>query len=172
MKKNTAFDSAPATDAGRAPRFVDNYLAYLLAQASHRISAEFHLQARAAGLSVTEWRVLASLEGSPGETIGALAAAALTKQPTLSKVVQRMEAEGLLARTGVRSDRRQTRVRITSKGHALVARLCDAALAHQEAVLRPFGHERAAQLMDMLRALMGLPLGAAEALEPEDDAED
>ena len=82
------------------PRFVDGYLAYLLAQASQRISAEFHLQVKAAGLSVTEWRVLASLEGSPGETIGTLAVLAITKQPTLSKVVQRMEAEGLVARTG------------------------------------------------------------------------
>ena len=64
------------------PRFVDGYLAYLLAQASQRISAEFHLQVKAAGLSVTEWRVLASLEGSPGETIGTLAVLAITKQPT------------------------------------------------------------------------------------------
>ena len=83
-------------------RFVDGYLAYLLAQASQRISAEFHLQVRAAGLSVTEWRVLASLEGSAGETIGTLAVLAITKQPTLSKVVQRMEADGLVERTGVR----------------------------------------------------------------------
>ncbi|ARP93801.1 MarR family winged helix-turn-helix transcriptional regulator [Bordetella genomosp. 13] len=164
MKKNPVIAAASAAGPPEpSTRFVDNYLAYLLAQASHRISAEFHRQAKAAGLSVTEWRVLASLEGSPGETIGSLAALALTKQPTLSKVVQRLEAEGLLARTGVRSDRRQTRVRITSKGHSLVGRLCEDALAHQEAVLRPFGHERAAQLMEMLRALMGTPY------EPADD---
>ena len=94
-------------------RFVDDYLAYLLAQASQRISAEFHQQVKAAGLSVTEWRVLASLEGSAGETIGDLAVLAITKQPTLSKVVQRMEAEGLVTRTEVRADRRQTRVVIT-----------------------------------------------------------
>lgn len=62
-------------------RFVDDYLAYLLAQASQRISAEFHQQVKAAGLSVTEWRVLASLEGSAGETIGDLAVLAITKQP-------------------------------------------------------------------------------------------
>ena len=98
------------TLAGGA-RFVDDYLAYLLAQASQRISAEFHQQVKAAGLSVTEWRVLASLEGSQGETIGDLAVLAITKQPTLSKVVQRMEAEGLVARTGVRADRRSLRSR-------------------------------------------------------------
>ncbi|WMD18388.1 MarR family winged helix-turn-helix transcriptional regulator [Achromobacter seleniivolatilans] len=136
------------------PRFVDGYLAYLLAQASQRISAEFHLQVKAAGLSVTEWRVLASLEGSPGETIGTLAVLAITKQPTLSKVVQRMEADGLVARTGVRADRRQTRVCITAKGTHLIAALCEQALQHQKAVLAPFGEEKAALLIQMLDVLM------------------
>lgn len=164
MNRPTAQAAVPVeAGADAEPRFVDNYLAYLLAQASHRISADFHVQARKAGLSVTQWRVLASLKGSPGETIGSLAALALTKQPTLSKVVQRMEADGLLMRTAVRSDRRQTQVKITSKGRALVSRLCDAALAHQEAALKPFGHERAEQLMEMLRALMGTPS------EPDED---
>jgi len=134
--------------------FVDGYLAYLLAQASQRISAEFHLQVKAAGLSVTEWRVLASLQGSAGETIGSLAILAITKQPTLSKVVQRMEADGLVARTGVRADRRQTRVCITAKGSNLIAGLCEQALQHQKAVLAPFGEEKAAMLIEMLGVLM------------------
>ena len=149
-------------------RFVDDYLAYLLAQASQRISAEFHQQVKAAGLSVTEWRVLASLEGSAGETIGDLAVLAITKQPTLSKVVQRMETEGLVTRTEVRADRRQTRVVITTKGRHLIAALCEQAMQHQKAVLAPFGEDQAVMLIDMLRRLMAehvpldLPLDADE----------
>ena len=155
------------TEASGA-RFVDDYLAYLLAQASQRISAEFHQQVKAAGLSVTEWRVLASLEGSAGETIGDLAVLAITKQPTLSKVVQRMEAEGLVTRTEVRADRRQTRVVITTKGRHLIGALCEQAMQHQKAVLAPFGEDQAALLIDMLRRLMAehvpldLPLDADE----------
>lgn len=154
----------------RRRRFVDGYLAYLLAQASQRISAEFHLQVRAAGLSVTEWRVLASLEGSAGETIGTLAVLAITKQPTLSKVVQRMEADGLVERTGVRADRRQTRVCITTKGRNLIAGLCEQALQHQKAVLAPFGEERATLLIEMLEVLMTehVPLEMATAETDED----
>ena len=49
------------------PAFVDDYLAALLAQASQLISAEFHEVVRAHGISVPEWRVLASLAG--GEPI-------------------------------------------------------------------------------------------------------
>ncbi len=139
-------------DAG--PRFIDDYLAYRLAQASQRISDEFHREVEAAGLSVTEWRVLASLKGAPAETIGSLARLAITKQPTLSKVVQRMEAEGLVARTGVRRDRRQTQVVITRKGLNLIDSLCGQAMQHQRAVLAPLGERRAALLMEMLGALM------------------
>ncbi|CAB3691571.1 transcriptional regulator SlyA [Achromobacter denitrificans] len=162
-------DKQRDTGAGaQGARFVDGYLAYLLAQASQRISAEFHLQVKAAGLSVTEWRVLASLQGSAGETIGTLAVLAITKQPTLSKVVQRMEAEGLVARTGVRADRRQTRVCITAKGSNLITALCEQALQHQKAVLAPFGEEKATQLIEMLEVLMTehVPLDLSA---PEDD---
>ena len=114
--------------------------------------------------------MLASLEGSAGETIGTLAVLAITKQPTLSKVVQRMEADGLVERTGVRADRRQTRVCITTKGRNLIAGLCEQALQHQKAVLAPFGEERATLLIEMLEVLMTehVPLEMATAEEGED----
>ena len=41
--------------------FVDDYLPALLGQASHLIQSEFHRVVKAKGLSVAEWRVLASL---------------------------------------------------------------------------------------------------------------
>ncbi|NMG27776.1 MarR family winged helix-turn-helix transcriptional regulator [Aromatoleum evansii] len=143
--------------------FVDGYLAYLLAQASSRISREFHREVEASGLSVTEWRVIASLAGSDGESIGTLAQLALTKQPTLSKVVQRMEAEGLVERNGARRDRRQTLVRLTRKGRELADSLCARALRHQQAVLEPFGHDNAALLIGMLKDLIALHPPAAPA---------
>src|SRR6218665_1756273 len=53
--------------------FVNDYLPALLAQASWLISSEFHGVARSHGLSVSEWRVLASLAGSVPISIGRLA---------------------------------------------------------------------------------------------------
>lgn len=141
--------------ADPVPSFIDGYLPYLLAQVSHSISAEFHAQVHEAGLSVTEWRVLSSLRSSAdGLTIGELAFHTVTKQPTLSKVVQRMAVDGLVTRTEVRADRRQTRVLLTAKGGRMVEVLCDQAMRHQMAVLQPFGETRAAELMEMLRTLM------------------
>lgn len=154
MSPSPPQDEVPAAAAGG--RFIDGYLAYLLAQASSRISHEFHREVNAAGLSVTEWRVLASLAGSEGESIGVLSLLALTKQPTLSKVVQRMENEGLVARTRVRADRRQTVVRLTPKGMRLTEALRERAQRHQDAVLEPFGADNARMLLAMLRELLTL----------------
>lgn len=137
-------------------RFVEGYLAFLLAHVSNRISREFHREVASAGLSVTEWRVLASLIGSAGETIGSLSQLALTKQPTLSKVVQRMERDNLVTRRTIRSDRRQTVVCMTPRGQALSESLQQRAIEHQVAVLGPFGDHRGELLIQMLHQLLAL----------------
>lgn len=148
--------AAPAADAGTT-RFVDEYLAFLLAQASHRVSGVFHHAVEGAGLSVTEWRVLASLSGSAGETIGALSELTLTKQPTLSKIVQRMERQGLVARSDTAVDRRQTLVTLTAKGKEVAKGHTRLALEHQSRVVKPLGARDAARLIALLRKLVQLP---------------
>lgn len=148
--------AVPAADAGTT-RFVDEYLAFLLAQASHRVSGVFHHAVEGAGLSVTEWRVLASLSGSAGETIGALSELTLTKQPTLSKIVQRMERQGLVARSDTAVDRRQTLVTLTAKGKEVAKGHTRLALEHQSRVVKPLGARDAARLIALLRKLVQLP---------------
>ena len=75
-------------------RFVDDYLSYLLGRASHAVYKAFDAQVKAAGLSSLEWRVLATLADGDGLTIGDLAQEVLALQPTLTKLIQRMEQDG------------------------------------------------------------------------------
>jgi DNA-binding MarR family transcriptional regulator len=137
--------------------FVDTYLAALLAQASHRISSEFHRVVRAQGLSVSEWRVLASLaEGHPVST-SRLAELAIMKTPTTSRLLDRMQARGQITRMVDERDRRVTLVRITPKGQRTVSRLIERAREHEAKVLAPFGLERADALKTSLRTLIDMP---------------
>ena len=150
--------AAPAgAQAAAPPRFIDDYLAYLLAQASRRVSGQFHGEVQMGGLSVTEWRVLAGLSGVPHESVGALSEITLTKQPTLSKIIQRMERQGLVRRSDTSVDRRQTLVALTPKGHALAAGYVQRAMQHQQRVLQPLGARNASTLMRVLRQLIDLP---------------
>ncbi len=136
--------------------FVDGYLAYLLARASHLISGEFHREVEASGLSVQEWRVLATLADRADCTIGMLAEITLTKQPTLTKLVDRMAVDGLVRRSAGKTDRRLALISITPRGLALAQPLLERAAQHERAVLNDFGTQQGALLKETLRQLIAL----------------
>ena len=140
----------------RKQPFADTYLAALLAQASHLISAEFHAIVRGHGVSVSEWRVLATLSAGEPISIGRLAAITLSKQPTLTRALYRMERRGQVVRTHDRADRRITLVRTTQQGKRTVATLIRLAREHEQRVLKPFGLARAEELKRVLRGMIEL----------------
>lgn len=145
--------------------FVDDYLPALLAQASQLISGEFHKVAREHGFSVSEWRVMASLADGEAISIGDLAQVTVTKQPTVTRLLDRMEAKGQVERLPHDSDRRITLVRITPQGAEAVAQLMKLAREHEHRVLEPFGLQRAEELKKTLRQMIALHADQAEDSE-------
>jgi DNA-binding MarR family transcriptional regulator len=111
---------------------------------------------RAHDLSVSEWRVLASLAGGKKISIGQLAQVAVLKQPTVTRLLDRMEARGQVERLGNDGDRRVTLVRITAAGSRTVAKLIALAREHELRVLEPFGLTRAEELKATLRRIIEL----------------
>jgi DNA-binding MarR family transcriptional regulator len=146
----------PGSGTGGADggRFVDDYLAYLLAAASHEISGQFHQQVRAAGLGVLEWRVLASLAEGDGRPVGEVASLVLAKQPTLTKLIDRMAASGLVRRGRSAGDGRRRLVYITASGRRRVGPLLKAAKRHEAEVLAALGAADARRLKRILRRLV------------------
>jgi DNA-binding MarR family transcriptional regulator len=135
-------------------RFVDDYLPALLAQAHDVISGEFHRIVTAQGFTVSEWRVLATLAGAEPISVGALARTTVLKQPTLTRVLDRMQARGQVRRVAHESDRRITLVAITPVGSKVVAGLIELARDHERRVLEPFGLARSADLKATLRQMI------------------
>ncbi|WP_354443620.1 MarR family winged helix-turn-helix transcriptional regulator [Ottowia thiooxydans] len=136
--------------------FVDAYLPALLAQASQLISTEFHAIVRKNGLSVLEWRVLATLADSGPITIGQLAQKSVSKQPTVTRLLDRMEQQGFIERLPAAKDRRLTLVRMTRAGEKMIAGLIQKAHAHEASVLEPFGAKRSKELKKVLLELIAL----------------
>src|SRR5881227_3207449 len=95
-----------AAHAAQAAHFVDDYLPALLTRASHLISGEFHRIVAAHGFNVSEWRVLATLAGGEPMSIGRLAEITVLKQPTVTRLLDRMEATGHVKRSVHDGDRR------------------------------------------------------------------
>jgi DNA-binding MarR family transcriptional regulator len=149
--------------------FVDDYLPALLAQATHLIQGEFHRVVRAKGFTVSEWRVLATLASSEPMSIGRLAQITVTKQPTLTRVLDRMQARGQVERIPHGEDRRVTLVGITPAGTKLALGLVRLAREHEHRVLEPFGLKRASDLKSTLKEMIALHEGLADESPEEDD---
>ncbi|SOY44349.1 Transcriptional regulator MarR family [Cupriavidus taiwanensis] len=144
-----------------ADDFVDNYTPGLLAQASQLISGEFHAIVQANGFTISDWRVLATLSGGKSISIGELAQISVTKQPTVTRLLDRMEAQGYVKRIPHETDRRITLVRITPRGQKLTSDLIAQALVHEAEVLAPLGKKKADELRATLKLLIQLHRSAS-----------
>ncbi len=144
-----------ASHAHDATRWeVDDYLSYLLARASHVVASEFHREVRAAGFTLLEWRVLATLSDGRTRKVGELAAIALAQQSTVTKLLGRMEAEGRIARSDGDVDRRQSMVRITREGRAALGTLLARSKRHERAAVARLTAREAASLKSALKKLV------------------
>ncbi|KIN64269.1 Transcriptional regulator, MarR family [Sulfitobacter noctilucicola] len=134
--------------------FVSSYLLYLLAAVSDRASAQFHTHARAYGLRVPEWRVLACLMDEDGAMVTRLAHLSLLEQSRLTKIVDQMVARGLVSRRADAKDKRRVRVFLSDEGRKLATGLIDDARAHEENLLGRLSQSEAAALKPVLQKLL------------------
>lgn len=136
-----------------APRFVEGYLGYLLGQANHALYQDFDAHVRAAGLRSIEWRVLATLHDGEPLTISKLAKEVLAKQPTVTKLVQRMADQRWVLLQADASDQRRTLVAATATGKRLVKPLVQEARQHEARILSALGATEKAALRKLLGKL-------------------
>jgi DNA-binding MarR family transcriptional regulator len=159
---STRADQPPRGAATRAaverggstpPRFIDDYLGYLLGQANHALFKDFDAVVRDAGLSSIEWRVLATLSAQPPMPVGQLAFEVLSQQPTVTKLVQRLAAQGWVTLRDDPADQRRTLVSITAAGQKKVTPLIAQAREHEAAALGTLSAAEVRRLKAQLRRL-------------------
>lgn len=131
--------------------FVENYLLYLMAQASAAASSAFHAQLAAQGVSVAQWRIMASLYPDKVLNVGELARRCLSKQPTLTRQLDKLCAAGLTSRAHEDQDRRGVLVRLTPAGQAQAESYVRMADAHEREVLKEYAPEQVDAIKDALR---------------------
>lgn len=153
----------PATEP-----FVDDYLPAMLGQAWQLVSSDFHAVVEARGLSVLEWRVLSTLVDCGPIGIGRLALRTVSKQPTVTRVVDRLESQQQVRRVPDAVDGRVTLVRVTPLGRRLVAGLVREARAHEATVLAGLGARKAEALKLALRELIDRYGGIGAGVAPPD----
>ena len=132
-------------------RFLDRFLPYLLARAAHSAAGAFHADLRRRGVAVPVWRVLAALSDTPGETVTALAAACLLQQPTMTKLLDRMERDGWIRRSSDTTDRRRKLIEALPASKPAWTKIIAAAKRVRTRATRGLTTTQLAQLKKLLR---------------------
>ena len=110
--------------AGATPAFVlEQHLFYLFGQAMGRRDRALAGALRRSGLNSTQWRVLAALHAHPDASMNALSEKTAVDRTTLTRTVDRMQADGLLERRQDDADRRARRLRLSEAGERVFARV-------------------------------------------------
>lgn len=126
-----------------------------------------------AEVSAAQLFVLHSLRGAPAASVGELAQRTLTDPSSVSTVVARLVARGLVRRTAARDDRRRAELCLTTAGQRMVARAPRAPQAEMIAAIRalPAGQRAAlARSLDLLAAAIGADKVAPRMLFEDEPA--
>jgi DNA-binding MarR family transcriptional regulator len=129
-------------------------LTELLARANHLMGESFYEGLKGHGLSMAEWRVLGALSEHDGLKMAELAELVLFKQPTLTKVIDRMERAQLVQRQTSSADRRCTIARLTDRGRRVAAPLLARLRQHEAALQRTLGAAATREIRAALVALV------------------
>jgi len=107
---------------------------------------------RGAGLSVSQYNVLRIMRGAgdDGLPCGEISERMVRRDPDLTRLLDRLEAAGLVTRTRDTRDRRIVRASITREGAALLASLDDPV---EESIRRSLAHVPVARLRMLLELL-------------------
>ncbi len=110
---------------------------------------------RATGLSPTQYNVLRILRGAgpDGLPCGEVAARMFTRDPDMTRLLDRLEARGLAVRARERDDRRVVTTRITAAGLRLLKGLDQPILDTHLGQLGHLGQERLRTLIRLLERI-------------------
>jgi MarR family transcriptional regulator for hemolysin len=101
----------------------EDHLAFLIHLAAKRMRLEFASRAAGYGLTPSKARALAFLARRPGANLTALAEALEVQPMSVLRVVDDLEAQGMLRRDPDPDDRRALRLSLTAAGEAANARI-------------------------------------------------
>ena len=134
-------------------------VAYLdLLRTTDILSRGIALVLKSEDLSSTQYNVLRILRGAPeGLACGEIGNRMITRDPDITRLLDRLEKRGLIARSREARDRRMVMARVTQRGLDVLARLDESVVETHRRQLGHLGHERLQALAELLGACRTSP---------------
>jgi homoprotocatechuate degradation regulator HpaR len=121
-----------------------------LLRAREAAMSRFRPILREHGLTEQQWRVVRVLAENDNIDASEVAARSFLLAPSLTRILQFLEKEGLVRRTADRSDQRRSVLRLTRKGRDVFDRVGPDSEQRYAEIAAEFGEERLEQLYDLL----------------------
>lgn len=109
------------------------------------------------GMRPGEFSVLMLIAENPHIRQGVLAKKLMIKRAHMTKMVQAMEAEGLVGRSVPEDDKRSIELHLTKAGHARIAAMRTPFEAHEARNLTRLSDAELAEAKRLLKKYLGLP---------------
>jgi DNA-binding MarR family transcriptional regulator len=142
---------------------IDRSIPYLMNRIVGRLNRRLHDRLSVNGLTFQHWRVLASLSVRERPTIAEIAEYAVIPHSTLSRLLTRMESEGLIRRIDSKGDLRVAHIVATPKGKRVFQRIIPHAVEIRNKALVHFSRHEEERLRALLiKMLDDIPGGDKE----------
>ena len=128
-------------------------LTYSLAQAHRQLHGELEEALQSENVTVEQWRVLDCLGQQGGQPMGQLAHNVLMNHPALTKLADRMVANGLIYRVADPEDQRRVLMHISNQGVSRLEHLQRLVLEHDRKIETMVGESKSAALKALLQDL-------------------
>jgi DNA-binding MarR family transcriptional regulator len=147
-------------------------IGYLLRTTLGVLSRAAETEMRPHGLTSVQWAPLMIISRGGGPTAASLARDLNTDTGAMTRMLDRLEAKGLLTRRRSASDRRVVELELTPQGRDLTARIPHHLARTYNDLLRGFTVEEFATLKEMLRRIVANRKTEKEAaVDPEPEAD-
>lgn len=132
---------------------LEKAIPFLLARAGARMGNAFSKALKPHGLSLSEWRVCASLQHTPRQALSELATHIGTDVSALSRIIDRLVAQSLVTREKCDADGRAVRIALSTRGQTLTRKITPMARHYESVALSDFSAAEVKTLRAMLLRL-------------------
>jgi DNA-binding MarR family transcriptional regulator len=132
---------------------IKDHLAYIIATVNKQLEDELQDRLREEGMPIEQLRILEVLAGYDGLPMGELATQALIEPTTLTKMIDRMTADGLVERSLDEADRRRVLVVLAPAGKAAFRRLSRITNSQEARIKKRMPEAKLVELRSLLRGL-------------------
>ncbi len=133
---------------------IDESIGFLIRKLKNSLHRHMDSQMLPCGLTDSQWGPLLLIANGKGDTCGMLARELDLDAGAMTRMIDRLEAKGMLQRVWNADDRRVANLELTAQGFAVTRRVPDAIAAVLNHHLRGFAHDDVIQIKANLRRML------------------